>query len=191
MQTYFKITIVVFAVAITIIAASEQARKWKPLAEDGLHDPELPVLDALQNPEEALKQLPYDYVGNQVMWNEALADGVIEPRTNLYPGTKIRVLDMDIVMGDTADAALVMFPHREHSEWLDCSNCHNEIFIDKTGANNISMMAILNGEYCGVCHGAVSFPLVECNRCHSIPRSSFEGKLGTQESGNRNSVDAN
>jgi ribosomal protein L40E len=35
----------------------------------------------------------------------------------------------------------------------------------------MSMFAILQGEFCGRCHGAVSFPLTECRRCHSVPQN--------------------
>jgi hypothetical protein len=35
-------------------------------------------------------------------------------------------------------------------------------------------MLILSGEKCGLCHGAVSFPLTECKRCHSVDRGSPE-----------------
>jgi hypothetical protein len=31
---------------------------------------------------------------------------------------------------------------------------------------------VLSGEKCGLCHGAVAFPLTECNRCHSVQRDS-------------------
>jgi c(7)-type cytochrome triheme protein len=64
---------------------------------------------------------------------------------------------------------MVRFPHRQHTLWLDCSMCHEELFKSKAGANQFSMLAMLNGEQCGRCHGAVSFPLTECNRCHSVP----------------------
>jgi c(7)-type cytochrome triheme protein len=67
----------------------------------------------------------------------------------------------------------VKFPHRQHTLWLDCSNCHPYPFIDKAGANKLSMQAILNGEQCGLCHGAVAFPLTECNRCHSVPNETL------------------
>jgi c(7)-type cytochrome triheme protein len=70
----------------------------------------------------------------------------------------------------------VKFPHRQHTLWLDCSNCHNQLFKPQAGANVYSMTAILNGEQCGLCHGAVSFPLTECNRCHSIPNASLPRK---------------
>jgi c(7)-type cytochrome triheme protein len=65
---------------------------------------------------------------------------------------------------------VVLFPHKRHTEWLDCSNCHDKLFKEEIGASHISMFQILAGEQCGVCHGAVSFPLTECNRCHSVLR---------------------
>ena len=43
-------------------------------------------------------------------------------------------------------------------------------FIPEVNANDITMVKILDGEYCGLCHGAVSFPLSECNRCHAAKR---------------------
>lgn len=155
-------------------------RKWKPLNADGLHDPELEILSVLQDPAEALSVLPADAVGNQVRWVPALQEAYIEPRTNIYPGTKIQQLDLDIIMGNTGEMPLVLFPHLRHTEWLDCVNCHDDIFIEKVDANPINMLSILNGEYCGRCHGAVSFPLTECNRCHSVPRSTFTGTMGAQ-----------
>ena len=153
---------------------------WKPLAEDGLHDPESPAIGILQEPETALSLLPPDSAGNRVSWIRALREKYIEPRTNILPETKIEVLDMDIVMEQTGEMPLVLFPHQPHTEWLDCSNCHDRIFVEKVDANPINMFAILAGEYCGQCHGAVAFPLTECNRCHSIARETFTGKPGVQ-----------
>ena len=162
----------------TGLPAAEQ--NWKSLKNDGLHDPDNPAIELLQEPAEALSQLPPDSVGNQVLWNQALEQGYIEPRTNIYPETKIEVIDMDIIMERTGEMPLVLFPHRPHTEWLDCTNCHDKIFIKKVDANPINMLAILSGNYCGQCHGAVSFPLTECNRCHSIIRSTFFGEPGVQ-----------
>ena len=64
----------------------------------------------------------------------------------------------------------VVYPHKQHTQWLDCSNCHPAIFIPQKGANQISMASILLGEKCGVCHGKVAFPVSECRRCHSRPK---------------------
>lgn len=143
-------------------------QKWRPLAKDGLHDPDNPLLHYLQEPSEALSVLPEGGPnGNQVDWIKALREGHIAPRTNIAPETKIRVLDLDIVFPDTAGQPQVVFPHRQHTEWLDCANCHENLFKSRRGANDISMLDILQGEYCGRCHGAVAFPLTECKRCHS------------------------
>ena len=155
---------------------SADGRKWKKLSADGLHDPRNDMLQYLQQPAEALGVLPKGGPdGNQVDWAEALRTGAIEPRTNIRPGTKIRVLDLDIVFTETAGQPYVVFPHRQHTEWLDCANCHPAIFIARRGANDFGMLEVLEGNYCGQCHGAVSFPLTECKRCHS--RDWLTGEL--------------
>jgi c(7)-type cytochrome triheme protein len=147
---------------------SADGREWRKLSADGLHDPNNDMLQYLQQPAEALADLPKGGPGgNQVDWAAALRTGAIEPRTNILPGTKIRVLDLDIVFTETAGQPYVVFPHRPHTEWLDCANCHPAIFIAKRGANDFGMLDVLEGNYCGQCHGAVSFPLTECSRCHS------------------------
>jgi c(7)-type cytochrome triheme protein len=155
-------------------------RQWKPLNNDGLHDPASPAIGVLQEPAEALRPLPGDYAGNQVLWVKALREGYIEPRSNIFPDTTVEFLDMDIIMENTSIMPMVLFPHAQHTEWLDCKNCHDIIFKEKVGANPINMFQILQGEYCGRCHGAVAFPLTECLRCHSVPRHTFKGEYGVQ-----------
>lgn len=141
------------------------------LAKDGVHDPANPSLKLLQEPGEALATLPPDVVGNKVRWVKALEQGAIAPRTNILPDTKIRVLDLDVILPRTGEMPMVRFPHRQHTEWLDCSNCHEALFKSKAGATTgLNMFEILQGEYCGLCHGAVAFPLTECKRCHSVDR---------------------
>ena len=154
--------------------------RWQSLVEDGLHDPASPAIGVLQEPASALSLLPPDNTGNRVSWIRALREGYIEPRTNIYPETKIEILDMDIIMEKTGELSMVMFPHKPHTEWLDCANCHDRIFVKKVDANPINMFAILSGEYCCHCQGAVAFPLTECNRCHSVASSSFTGKPGVE-----------
>jgi c(7)-type cytochrome triheme protein len=154
--------------AAALSGLTVMAEAWLPLAEDGIHDPGNPVLDLLQEPAEALSQLPPDSAGNRVRWVQALRDGYIQPRTNIHPETKVNLLDQDIIMRNTGSANFVRFPHLVHTEWLDCENCHDEFFARKAGATPMTMLAILSGEYCGRCHGAVAFPLTECNRCHSV-----------------------
>jgi c(7)-type cytochrome triheme protein len=143
---------------------------WSPLRKDGLHDPKSPAIKLLQEPREALSKLPPDTTGNMVRWVEALQKGIIKPRPSLKPGVKENILDQDILLDLKGSMPIVLFPHKRHTEWLDCSNCHDGVFKKQTGATQISMMQILAGEQCGICHGAVSFPLTECYRCHSVVR---------------------
>ncbi|MBF0309652.1 MAG: hypothetical protein HQL56_09010 [Magnetococcales bacterium] len=156
-------------------------RSWQPLKKDGLHDPKGPAIDELQNPGEALSILPPDLVGNMVRWVVALQEGRIQPRTNILPDTRINVLDLDLIYGNTGDQPFVRFPHKPHTEWLDCSNCHEGIFKTKFNTSGIKMSLILEGRFCGQCHGAVAFPLTECQRCHSIPANTFRGQFGAQQ----------
>lgn len=152
-------------------AAAAAAGEWLPLEKDGVHDPASPAIRMLQQPAEALSKLPPDSAGNMVRWVEALEKGVINPRTNIRPETKVEILDGDILMSLNGSMPPVRFPHRAHTLWLDCKNCHEHLFKSKIGANKLSMLRILEGEQCGLCHGAVSFPLTECARCHSVSRN--------------------
>jgi c(7)-type cytochrome triheme protein len=146
--------------------------EWKTLDEDGLHDPTNPSIYQKQNPEEAFSTLPLMPTGNQVDWVRAINDGDIDPRTSISGGTRVQpVLDMDVILDHTADLPMVRFPHKAHTEWLDCSNCHDWLFKQKGKATNFGMFDILNGEFCGRCHGAVAFPLTNCYRCHSVYRT--------------------
>lgn len=146
-----------------------QAANWQTLNTDGLHDPDNPALRLLQNPGDALSRLPADNAGNKVDWVKALTDGYINPRSELLMNKPVQILDSDILLNKTGSIPRVRFPHKAHTQWLDCENCHEKIFKSKAGATPITMGKILEGEYCGVCHGAVAFPLTECNRCHSVP----------------------
>ncbi len=139
------------------------------LAKDGIHDPENPAINALQNPEESLKNFPKDSRG-EVDWVKVLGDGLINPRNSLSGSESevIPVLDMDVIMEQTAGMPHVLFPHKAHTEWLSCDNCHDKIFIPKKNANPVTMDKIFQGEYCGRCHDRVSFSLWVCNRCHNV-----------------------
>lgn len=115
--------------------------------------------------------LPKDTAGSGVQWSDALEDGAVNPRAAIQPGTRMKVLDLDILMRKTGPALMVRFPHKQHTEWLDCKDCHEALFKAKAGTTpGVNMLSILQGESCGVCHGAVAFPLTECARCHSVRR---------------------
>ncbi len=174
MRAYISLDKVIclgFAAALAVSASlSVRAQAWDSLRKDGIHDSRAPSVRELQEPQDALSKLTRDTAGNMVRWVQALEKGEINPRASLRPDTKIRVYDSDVLLNLKGGMPIVRFPHRQHTQWLDCSNCHDHLFKAEAGANRLSMLAILNGEQCGVCHGAVAFPLTECFRCHSVAR---------------------
>lgn len=152
---------------------ANDGRFWRRLSSDGLHDKGNPDISKLREPAHTLSKLPGkpDETGNNVDWVAALRQGRITPKDRLQPGAQPEMRRSDIVMPRTAAMPMVRFPHLAHTEWLDCSNCHDEIFKKEAGASRINMEDILSGEFCGRCHGVVAFPATDCLRCHSVPRS--------------------
>lgn len=62
-----------------------------------------------------------------------------------------------------------MFPHWVHRMNFKCYVCHDAIFQMKAGADAITMDAVREGKFCGVCHnGKIAFPVGfdTCDRCH-------------------------
>lgn len=139
-----------------------------PPPEDGIHDPVNDGTHALQPPLSAFGSMPKSNAGNRINWVEALNQKKINPRYDRNdPKAEPIVMDLNIVREVKGSMPDVVYPHKQHTEWLDCSNCHPAIFVPQKGANAISMAAILMGEKCGVCHGKVAFPVSECRNCHS------------------------
>lgn len=139
-----------------------------PPAEDGIHDPANDGTLALMAPLAAYGPLPKSLAGNRVNWVKAIEENKINPRWDRQDPTAAPVvIDLNIVREVKGSMPDVVYPHKQHTEWLDCSNCHPAIFVPQKGANAISMAAILLGEKCGVCHGKVAFPVSECRLCHS------------------------
>ena len=143
------------------------------IAEDGIHDPtNITAMYGLQPPEDALADFPRDSAG-LTDWVQALEKGQIAPRSDLLgEGPDLKPLKLDILFKNTGAMPQVLFPHKQHTEWLACKNCHPDIFVQKKGANAFKMADILNGKYCGVCHGKIAFaPTKNCMRCHSVEKS--------------------
>jgi c(7)-type cytochrome triheme protein len=113
-------------------------------------------------------QLPTGADSN-VDWAKALQQELIRPK----PGTDEKAeeqpvldLDVELVPKDLPEFKVV-YPHRVHTQVLGCTNCHTGIFQMEEGADPITMEKILGGEYCGRCHGKVSFDTTtNCVRCH-------------------------
>jgi len=144
-----------------------------PPPDDGIHDPGNDGTHVLQPPLIAYDGLPTTEFGNYVDWVKSLNDGLLQPRYDRFdPTVEPLVMDLDIVREVKASMPDVVFPHKPHTQWLHCSNCHPKIFIPQRNANVINMSAILLGQKCGVCHGKVSFPITtkSCTKCHSKPK---------------------
>lgn len=144
-----------------------------PLAEDGIHDPtNQAVVKVLQEPVEAMADFPRDDKGI-INWVQALQQGLVDPRKSLSGNEEMYPADFDVIFKNTGSMPYVRFPHKPHTEWLTCANCHPAIFLPQKGGNPITMSQIIEGKYCGVCHGKVAFPpTMNCGRCHSVPRDT-------------------
>ena len=130
-------------------------------------DPSGPAYPFLQEPAEAMAEFPVDRYG-QIDWVATLDSGLIEPRTSLLNDRPMQLRTDEIIMKNTEAMPWVLFPHRQHTEWLACSNCHPKPFKEQSGANQITMDSIMRGNHCGQCHEKVSFSIMQCERCHSV-----------------------
>lgn len=137
-------------------------------AKSASYDRSGPAYSQLQSARNALGGFPADALGT-IDWVEALERGLIAPRASLDGSGSMRSLDNDIVMRNTREMPWVRFPHRQHTAWLACSNCHPKPFREAKGGNTVTMDSIMRGEHCGMCHDRVAFSIFACERCHSIP----------------------
>ncbi len=72
----------------------------------------------------------------------------------------------------------VLFGHKVHADWINCSSCHPALFSDTLGGTKIKMTEMSKGRFCGNCHGKVSFTFADCKRCHNTAKTVFvEGAL--------------
>jgi c(7)-type cytochrome triheme protein len=124
------------------------------------------VFKTVENQPAAFSYLPRTEDGF-IDWVTAIDRGIIKPRDSidLKPKPQSPPLSLDIVF-DSRTMPAVTYPHYQHTQWLDCTNCHPKIFKAQKGSNGITMEKIFGGEFCGRCHGTVAFPLQYCERCH-------------------------
>ncbi len=78
----------------------------------------------------------------------------------------------DVVINNFSDAAgmrPVVFPHWFHRVRFRCKVCHADLgFQFKAGGNQINMVKIIDGQFCGACHnGELAWSVENCNLCHS------------------------
>jgi c(7)-type cytochrome triheme protein len=78
----------------------------------------------------------------------------------------------DVVINNFSDAAgmrPVVFPHWFHRVRFRCKVCHADLgFQFKAGGNQIDMLKIIDGQFCGACHnGQLAWSVENCNLCHA------------------------
>ncbi|GEM_PF-230901 len=69
------------------------------------------------------------------------------------------------------DAAPVDFSHEFHSSVFGCKDCHPKIWQMKKSQKRMTMDAMYDGKFCGVCHnGKDAFASTDCDKCHIEPK---------------------
>ncbi len=116
------------------------------------------------------KNLPTTPYGNRIDW--VRANTILKPTYALYTKEKPIQFDKTLVLqAEWFGIPPAVFPHGVHEVFLDCGNCHPDIFnIKKKTTKHFEMRYILQGKFCGVCHLTVAFPLDDCQRCHPTMR---------------------
>lgn len=116
-----------------------------------------------------LAQFPTTPFGNRIDWVAALKQGKIKPKMSILDDKYAPVAFAKNLQLEAAWSSVppVSFPHDAHNQWLDCSNCHPDIFnVKAKTTEHFAMQYILERKFCGVCHWKVAFPLDDCKRCH-------------------------
>jgi len=78
----------------------------------------------------------------------------------------------DVVINNHSDKAGMrpaVFPHWFHRIRFACKVCHADLgFAMRAGGNDINMVRIIDGQFCGACHnGEVAWSIENCNLCHT------------------------
>jgi c(7)-type cytochrome triheme protein len=95
----------------------------------------------------------------------------------------------DVILNKRAENAgmrPVVFPHWFHRIRFRCKVCHNELgFKMRAGSNEVLMVDIIDGKFCGMCHnGQIAWSPENCDLCHSgKPGLETQIKGGHQTSG--------
>jgi len=113
--------------------------------------------------------LPRASFGNKIDWVKALQGGSITPLYSLFkPDEKPMAFDKRLELAAEWNwVPPAVFDHATHAVWLDCANCHPDIFnIQKKTTKHFSMAYILEKKFCGACHYSVALPLDDCHACH-------------------------
>jgi len=120
---------------------------------------------------EMYQRLPKDDDDN-IDWMAALTDKTVTPSGVIDAKDKDpgKTSDDDIELSTSGKPKrMVVFSHAAHTQWLTCTNCHNAIFKREAGNATITMEAIDDGQFCGVCHDKVALAQPSgCKGCHKV-----------------------
>jgi c(7)-type cytochrome triheme protein len=115
--------------------------------------------------------LPKERFGNGIDWEKAENQRLIK-LTDYIEGASVRRKPFEVQKDFSIKAKIkempeIIFSHEKHIVWNGCEVCHPDIFTVRKGGNKLAMTEIFEGKYCGACHGKVSFPMLDCQRCHT------------------------
>lgn len=122
----------------------------------------------------AVRSFPKGPYGNQIDWVQTVAGGKIKPKQSIRDESYAPKPYNDAFELKAAMAMIppAVFSHEVHNRWLDCRNCHPDLFaIKRTLTQHFEMRYILERKFCGACHLNVAFPLDDCKRCHAHPQN--------------------
>ncbi len=118
-----------------------------------------------------LEKMPRNASGNGIDWEAAESSGRIKPIDFLEgistQRPRLKAQKDFVIESKGTGTAAVEFSHKKHAVWNGCEVCHPDIFPIKKGEARYTMHEIERGEYCGVCHDKVAFPILDCQRCHT------------------------
>ncbi len=119
-----------------------------------------------------LKGLPEAPYGNKIDW--VRAQEILKPRYALYQEEQPMSFDKDLLLeAKWFNIPPAVFSHDVHAQFLDCANCHPDVFnIKQKTTEHFEMRFILEKAFCGACHLTVAFPLDDCMRCHPGMRAN-------------------
>jgi c(7)-type cytochrome triheme protein len=115
-----------------------------------------------------LAHFPMTPYGNRIDWVAAFKEGLIKPKDTIVGNYHPMPFDKTLHLEPEFGVPPAVFPHKSHTQWLDCANCHPDIFnIKQKTTKQFSMMESLHLQFCGTCHLRTAFPLDDCKRCHA------------------------
>lgn len=117
--------------------------------------------------------MPRERFGNGIDWVQAEDDGLVSPVDTLesvsFHRPKLVSPGDEMLTASEVTMPDIVFSHLKHSVWNGCELCHPQVFGIKKGSTTYTMQEIFEGRFCGSCHGRVSFPNDDCQRCHTEP----------------------